>query len=273
MGLMDGKNVLVFGLANQKSIAWGITEALHREGATIGLSYAGEVLKKRVFPLAQSIGTDFVEQCDVTKDDELDAVFAKAKERFGWIDVLIHAVAFANQDDLKDKFVTTSRAGFHLSMDISVYSLVAMAQRVAPLMTNGGSIVTLTYYGSQKVFPHYNVMGVSKAALEATVRYLASDLGEQNIRVNAISAGAIKTLAAAGIAGFRDMLRFSEMAAPLKRNVTQEDVGNTALWLCSDLSTAVTGETIYVDAGLNVMGISLEMLNQKAPKQEGATEG
>jgi enoyl-[acyl-carrier protein] reductase I len=268
MGLMDGKTALVFGVANQRSIAWGITEALHREGATIGLSYALEVLEKRVMPLAESIGVDFVERCDVSKDDELDAVFAKAKARFGKIDVLIHAVAFANKEDLESEFVTTSRQGFHTALDISVYSLVAMAQRARPLMADGGSIMTMTYYGSEKVMPHYNVMGVAKAALEATVRYLASDLGPQNIRVNAISAGAIKTLAAAGISGFRDMLRFSETAAPLRRLVSTEDVGNAALFLCSDLGSAVTGEVLYVDAGLNIMGISLELFGEKAVKEQ-----
>ncbi len=266
MGLMDGKIALVFGVANQRSIAWGITEALHREGATIALSYAGEALKRRVEPLAASVGCDFVEPCDVAKDEDLDAVFDKVKARFGRIDVLIHAVAFANQEDLKDQFVTTSRGGFHLAMDISVYSLIAMAQRAAPLMSDlphGGSILTMTYYGAEKVMPHYNVMGVAKAALEASVRYLASDLGPKNIRVNAISAGAIKTLAAAGIAGFRDMLHFSAEVAPLRRNVSAEDVGNTALWLCSDLGSAITGETVYVDGGINIMGLSLEMMERK----------
>jgi enoyl-[acyl-carrier protein] reductase I len=263
MGLMDGKTALIFGVANKNSIAWGITQALHREGATIGLSYAGEVLTKRVVPLAESIGVKFVEQCDVSSDEELDMVFAKAKEQFGHIDVLVHAIAFANREDLDGQFVKTSRAGFHTAMDISVYSLVALAQRAKSLMPNGGSILCLTYRGSEKVMPNYNVMGVAKAALEATTRYLAADLGESNIRVNAISAGAIKTLSGAGIAGFRDMLRFSETAAPLKRLVTIEDVGNTALWLASDLSSAVTGEVIYVDAGLNIMGLSLEMLGQR----------
>src|SRR5260221_5981494 len=255
MGLMDGKTALIFGVANKNSIAWGIPEALNREGATIGLSYAGEILKKRVTPLAESIGVDFVEECDVTKDDDLDTVFAKAKERFGKIDVLVHAVAFANREDIDGTYVKTGRAGFHMAMDISVYSLVAMAQRAKDLMPDGGSILTLTYHGSQKVMPHYNVMGVAKAALEASVRYLASDLGPQAIRVNAISAGAIKTLAAAGIAGFRDMLRYSEFAAPLRRLVTPEDVGNMAAFLCSDMGSAVTGETIYVDAGINIMAV------------------
>jgi enoyl-[acyl-carrier protein] reductase I len=271
MGLMDGKVALIFGVANQRSIAWGITQALHGAGATIGLSYAGEMLKKRVTPLAESIGCDFVEECDVSKDEDLDTVFAKVKERFGKIDVLVHAVAFANKEDLESQFVTTSRAGFHLALDISCYSLVAMAQRAQPLMTNGGSILTMTYYGSEKVMPHYNVMGVAKAALEATVRYLASDLGEKNIRVNAISAGAIKTLAAAGIAGFRDMLHYSEAAAPLRRLVTTEDVGNTALYLCSDMSSAVTGETLYVDAGLNIMGLSLALLDAREARKEEST--
>ncbi len=270
MGLMDGKTALVFGVANQRSIAWGITEAFHREGATIGLSYAGEVLKKRVTPLAKSIGCDFVDQCDVTKDEELDATFARAKERFGKIDVLVHAVAFANREDLENQFVTTSRAGFHLAMDISAYSLVAMARRAQDLMPDGGSILTMTYYGSEKVMPHYNVMGVAKAALEASVRYLASDLGPRNIRVNAISAGAIKTLAAAGISGFRDMLRYSESAAPLRRNITTEDVGNAAVFLCSDMGNMITGETLYVDSGINIMGISLAVFDLL--KSSSATE-
>ncbi len=268
MGLMDGKTALIFGVANQRSIAWGITEALRREGATIALTYAMESLKRRVMPLAESVGATFVEQCDVTKDDELDAVFAKAKQQFGKIDVLVHAVAFANKEDLEGRFYTTSRAGFHLAMDISCYSLTAMAQRAVDVMPDGGSIMALTYYGSEKVMPHYNVMGVAKAALEASVRYLANDLGEKNIRVNAISAGAIKTLAAAGIAGFRDMLHFSEQAAPLRRLVTIEDVGNTALWLASDFSSAITGEVIYVDAGISVVGLPTFLL--EGTKEEEA---
>jgi enoyl-[acyl-carrier protein] reductase I len=271
MGLMAGKTALIFGVANNRSIAWGITEALHREGATIALSYANlEGIARRVTPLAQSVGATFVEPCDVAKDEELDALFAKAAERLGKIDVLVHAVAFANREDLDGQFANVSRSGFHTAMDISVYSLVAMAQRARRLMPDGGSILTMTYYGSEKVMPHYNVMGVAKAALEASVRYLAADLGELNIRVNAISAGAIKTLSAAGIAGFRDMLHFSESAAPLRRLVSTEDVGNAALWLASDLSTAVTGEVIYVDAGINIMGISLDMLKQPTQAQTKA---
>lgn len=267
MGLMTGKTVLVFGIANQRSIAWGITEALHREGATIGLSYAGEMLTKRVKPLAESINADFVEQCDVTKDEELDSVFEKVRQRFGKIDVLVHSVAFANREDIDGLFIKTGRAGFHLAMDISVYSLVAMAQRVQPLMSPGSSILTMTYYGAEKVMPHYNVMGVAKAALESSVRYLAYDLGAAGIRVNAISAGAIKTLASAGIAGLRDMLRVSELAAPLKRNVSIEDVGNAAVFLCSDLGSAVTGEVMYVDSGMNIMGLPIDAL--KAVQSQG----
>lgn len=262
MGLLTGKNAMVFGLANKNSIAWGIIEALHREGANIGISYAGEVLTKRVKPLAESINCDFVELCDVQDDAQIDATFEKVRDRFGTLDILIHSLAFADQKDLEGRYVTTTREGFRRSLDISAYSLVALAQRAAPLMPNGGSIVCMTYYGAEKVMPHYNVMGVAKAALEASTRYLAADLGAQNIRVNAISAGPIKTLAASGIAGFRSMLRFTEQASPLGRLVTPEDVGNTALWLCSELGTMITGETIYVDAGYHIMGLPMspEML-------------
>jgi enoyl-[acyl-carrier protein] reductase I len=203
MGLMSGKKALIFGVANERSIAWGITKAFHKEGASIGLSYAGEALKDRVTPLAGQVGCDFIEPCDVGKDDQLDALFAKAKSKFGTIDVLVHAIAFAKKEDLEGLFVTTSRDGFRTALEVSAYSLVALAQRARGLMPNGGSILTLTYYGAEKVIPHYNVMGVAKAALEASVRYLAYDLGKQKIRVNGISAGPIKTLAAAGVGGFR----------------------------------------------------------------------
>jgi enoyl-[acyl-carrier protein] reductase I len=257
MGLLAGKNALVFGVANKNSIAWGITQALHREGATVALSYAGEALERRVTPLAESIGVDFVEECDVTDDTALDRVFNKYQERFGTLDILIHSVAFAEREDLDGLFVDTSRAGFAKALDISCYSLVAMAHRAQHMMPNGGSMLTMTYYGAEKVMPHYNVMGVAKAALEASVRYLASDLGPRNIRVNAISAGAIKTLSAAGIAGFRKMANLSAEVAPLRRLVTQEDVGNTAVWLSSDWGASVTGETIYVDAGYNILGIPM----------------
>ncbi len=256
MGLMDGKVALVFGVANKNSIAWGITKALHDAGATIGLSYAGEVLEKRVRPLAEEIGCDFVEQCDVASDDEIDALFVKAKARFGKIDTLVHCVAFANRADMDGRFLDVTRDGFALALDISAYSLIALTRRAEPLMTDGGSIMSLTYYAAEKVMPRYHVMAVAKAALETITRYLANDLGPKNIRVNAISAGPIKTLAAAGVPGFRMMLKYSEKASPLRRLVSQDDVGNTALWLASDLSSAVTGEVIHVDAGYNILGLT-----------------
>ncbi|MFN2137197.1 MAG: enoyl-ACP reductase [Candidatus Promineifilaceae bacterium] len=255
MNLLVGKKALVFGLANKYSIAWGIIQALQREGAEIGISYGIPQLEKRVTPLAEELGISFVEKCDVTIEEELDQVFERAADHFGTIDILVHSVAYAPQDALTGRFVVTSREAFAVAMDISVYSLVALSRRALPLMPNGGSIVTLTYFGAEKVVPHYNVMGVAKAALEATVRYLAADLGPQNVRVNAISAGAIKTLSASGIAGFRKMLRYTEERAPLRRNVDQDEVGNTAVWLSSDWSGGVTGEVVHVDAGYNVLGM------------------
>lgn len=257
MGLMDGKVVLIFGIANKNSIAWGIAQRLHQEGATIAMSYAGEMLEKRVFPLAAEIGCDFVEQCDVTQDDQIDAVFEKAAARFGRIDTLVHCVAFANRDDLGGRFIDVSREGFMLAMNISAYSLLAMAKRAAPLMAEGGSIVSLTYYASEKVMPGYHVMAIAKAALETITRYLAADLGPRGIRVNAISAGPIKTLAAAGVPGFRMMLKYSEKAAPLRKLVSQEDVGNAALFLASDQGASITGEILHVDAGYNILGMTL----------------
>ena len=255
MGLLDGKNALIFGVANERSIAWGVTKALHEQGAKIGLSYAGEVLEKRVRPLAAQIGCSFVEACDVTKDADIATVVQKAKKAFGEIDILVHAIAFANRGELTGPYYNTSRAGFHLAMDVSVYSFTALAQAFQPLLRPGASLMTMTYYGSQKAVPSYNVMGVAKAALEASVRYLARDLGPQKIRVNAISAGPIRTLAAAGVSGFKGMLtRFAEVA-PLRENVTIEDVGNAALFLASDLSTRITGEVLYVDSGFNIIGI------------------
>src|SRR5688572_8161347 len=253
--LFKDKRVAVFGVANERSIAWGIAEAMHKQGARLAFSYAGEVLEKRVRPLAESVNADLVISCDVTNDDQVANAFREIEAKWGGIDVLIHAIAFANREDLEGRFVDTSRKGFGLALDISAYSLVALARAAAPLMTNGGAIVTLTYYGAEKVVPSYNVMGVAKAALEASVRYLAADLGPDNIRVNAISAGPIKTLAASGIKGFKGMLHIVEERAPLRRNVTQEDVGASALFLCSDLGAAVTGETLYVDAGYNILGM------------------
>ncbi|MCL4803377.1 MAG: enoyl-ACP reductase [Anaerolineae bacterium] len=255
MSLLAGKKALVFGVANKYSIAWAIAEMFKQEGADVGLSYAIPQLEKRVQPLAEELGVTFVEKCDVTSDDEIDAVFEKAGAHFSEIDILVHAIAFAPSNELEGRFYNTSREGFRVAMDISAYSYVALAQRALNLMPNGGSMVTMTYYGAEKVVPHYNVMGVAKAALEASTRYLAADLGPHNIRVNAISAGPIKTLAAAGIAGFRKMLGYVGERAPLRRNIDQEEVAKTALWLCSDLGSGVTGEIVYVDAGYHILGM------------------
>lgn len=255
MGLMDGKVAIVFGVANKNSIAWGITRRFHEEGATIGLSYAGEALKKRVLPLAEEIGCDFVEECDVTDDEALDRTFERIRERFGRIDTLVHSIAFANREDLGGRFVNISREGFKTALDISAYSLIAMARRAEPLMTEGGSMLSLTYYAAEKVMPKYHVMAIAKAALETITRYLANDLGPKGIRVNAISAGPIKTLAASAVRGLKGMMSSFEERAPLRRNVTQQDVANAALFLCSSLGAGVTGEVIYVDAGFNIMGM------------------
>src|SRR5574341_1207973 len=257
MGLLTGKKALVFGIANKYSIAWGIAEALHNEGATMAFSYGIPELEKRVKPLAESVGVTFVEECNVNNDDALDKVFAKYQEQYGNVDILVHAVAYAERADLENRYVDTSRSGFKTALETSAYSLVALAQRAEPMMPNGGSILTLTYYGGVAVIPHYNVMGVAKAALESCVRYLAHDLGPHGIRVNAISAGPIKTLAASGVAGFRKMLHYHEEVSPLRRAVTQEDVGKTAIWLCSDWASAVTGEIVYVDAGWNILGMTV----------------
>ena len=257
MGLFEGKTALVFGVANHRSIAWGIAQALHREGCELAFSYGIPQLEKRVRPLAESVNAKVVEECNVADDAAIERVFAKVKDTYGTIDVLVHAIAYAEREDLDGRFVDTSREGFKTALDISAYSLVALTRAAVPLMPDGGSVLTMTYYGSEKVAPHYNVMGVAKAALEASVRYLAHDLGTQGIRVNAISAGPIKTLAAAGVAGFRKMLSFSEKTSPLRMLVTPEDVGNAALWLLSDWSRAVTGEVVYVDAGWNIMGLTV----------------
>jgi enoyl-[acyl-carrier protein] reductase I len=253
--LLEGKKALVFGVANDHSIAWGIARALHGEGAETGFSYAAASLERRVRPLAEGLGSTFVEECDVGSDGAIERLFERAKGHFGTLDILVHAIAFANREELAGRFVDVSRAGFALAQDISVYSLVALSRAALPLMNEGGSIITLTYHGSEKVFPRYNVMGVAKAALEATVRYLASDLGNEGIRVNAISAGPIRTLAASGISGFRDMQKHFTHVAPLHRPVTIDDVGNLAAFLCSDRAAAITGETVYVDSGYNIMGM------------------
>jgi len=257
MGLLTGKTALIFGVANKNSIAWGITKAFHEAGATIALSYAGEALKKRVLPLAEEVRATFVEECDVRDDAALDATFAKFAEQYGKLDVLVHSIAFANRDDLGGRFIDISREGFGLALDISAYSLIALAKRAAPLMSQGGSIMSMTYYASEKVMPDYNVMSIAKAALESITRYLAVDLGEQRIRVNAISAGPIKTLAAAGIPGFRNLLRHFDKVAPLGELVTIEQVGQAALFLASDMSQMVTGEVLHVDAGYHTLGLTV----------------
>ena len=255
MQLLEGKTALIFGVANARSIAWGITQAFHAQGARIGLSYAGEALEKRVLPLAESIDCSFVEPCDVSDDAQIEAVAAKARQAFGEIDILVHAIAFANRDELSGPYYRTSRAGFHLAMDISVYSFTALANAFQPMLRPGGALLTLTYYGAEKVVPNYNVMGVAKAALEATVRYMAYDFGQQQVRVNAISAGPIRTLAAAGVSGFKDMYRHFADLAPLHQNITIEDVGATAVALCSELAPKTTGQVVYVDSGYNILGI------------------
>ncbi len=255
MSLLSGKKALIFGVANDHSIAWGIAQAFHDQGAEVGFSSLESLIEKRVQPLADRIGAKFVEPGDVQKDEDIDRVFARWKKEYGTLDILVHALAFAKREDLEGRFMDTSRDGFTLALDVSAYSFVAMAQRAAPLMADGGSMMTLSYYGAEKVVANYNVMGVAKAALEASVRYLAEDLGKDGIRVNAISAGPIRTLAAQGVANFRLMYNSSRGIAPLRRNVTIEDVGGTAVYLASDLSAGVTGETVYVDAGFNILGV------------------
>ncbi|WP_068318333.1 enoyl-ACP reductase FabI [Polycladidibacter hongkongensis] len=254
-GLMAGKRGLIMGLANNRSIAWGIAKALHDAGAEIALTYQGEALKKRVQPLADQLNAHVVGDCDVTDYASIDAVFDNLKEMWGKIDFVVHAVAFADKNELTGKYLDTSVENFNKSMEISVYSLAAVAKRAEPLMSEGGSILTLTYYGAEKVMPNYNVMGVAKAALEASVKYLAVDLGPQKVRVNALSAGPIKTLAASGIGDFRYILKWNEYNAPLRSIVTIDEVGDSALYLLSDLSRAVTGETLHVDSGYHVVGM------------------
>lgn len=254
MNLLEGKTALVFGVANERSIAWGITKALHEQGARLGLSYAGGVLERRVVPLAESIGCKFVEVCDITQDDQIKRTAERAQAEFGGVDILVHAVAHANLEDLSGPYYKTSRAGFHLALDISAYSFVALAQAFQPIMKPGGSLLTLTYYGSEKVMPSYNVMGVAKAALEASVRYLAYDFGPQGVRVNAISAGPVRTLAAAGVAGFKSSYRHFSEVSPLRQNITSDDLGGVAVFLASNLATKITGEVLYVDSGYNILG-------------------
>jgi len=253
--LMTDKKGLVMGVANDRSIAWGIAKAVHAQGADLAFTYQGEALKKRVEPLAGSVDSDFVLPCDVTDAASMDAVFAAIKDRWGKLDFLVHAIAFSDKEELKGQYIETSPENFASTMNISCYSFTALAQRARPLMTDGGNLVTLTYFGAERVMPHYNVMGVAKAALETSVRYLAEDMGKDNIRVNAISAGPMKTLAASGIGDFRYILKWNEYNSPLRRNVTQDDIGGAGVYLLSDLSSGVTGETHHVDCGYNIVGM------------------
>ncbi|BCG46658.1 Enoyl-[acyl-carrier-protein] reductase [NADH] [Citrifermentans bremense] len=256
MGLLEGKKALIFGVANDKSIAWAVAEAFRREGAEIALAYAGESVAKRVIPLGESIGASMFLPCDVRSDEDIARLFADVAKQWGGLDILVHSVAFANKDELKGSFLNTTREGFATALDISAYSLIALAKEAAPLMQGrGGSIIAMTYYGAQKVFPNYNVMGVAKAALEASVRYLAEAMGPEGTRVNAISAGPLRTLASAGIGGFGQIAGHVAGKAPLRRNITQEDVANSALYLAGPLAAGVTGEIHFVDSGYNIIGL------------------
>ena len=257
-GLMAGKRGLIMGLANDRSLAWGISKSLAAHGAELAFSYQGEALERRVRPLAEEVGSDFLVDCDVGDMANLDRAFEAIKERWETIDFLVHAIGFSDKTELRGKFVDTSLENFLLTMNISVYSFVAVTRRARAMMPDGGSILTLSYYGAEKVVPHYNVMGLAKAALESSVKYLAMDLGPEKIRVNAISAGPIKTLAASGIGDFRYILKWNELNSPMRRNVTIEDVGGAALYLLSDLASGVTGEIHHVDAGYNVIGMKAE---------------
>jgi len=253
--LMAGKRGLIMGVANDKSLAWGIAQYLNAQGAELGFTFQGEALEKRVRPLAESVGAKLVLPCDVTDMASIDKLFADVEKEWGGIDFLVHAIAFSDKNELKGRYVDTTLENFQMTMNISCYSFTALAKRAAALMKNGGSMVTLTYYGAERVVPHYNVMGVAKAALEASVRYLAMDLGSDDIRVNAISAGPVKTLAASGIGDFRYILKWNEYNSPLKRNTTIEDVGGAALYLLSQLGQGTTGEVLHVDSGYHVVGM------------------
>ena len=255
MGLLEGKRALIFGLANDHSIAWGIAQALHREGAIVGFSSVESLMERRVKPLAAKLDSPFVEPCNVQDDGDITRVFSKWQEQFGELDILIHAVAFAKKEELSGEFINTSRDGFLLAQDVSAYSLVALAREARPLMNDGGTILTLSYYGAEKAVANYNVMGVAKASLEACVRYLAVDLGKDGIRVNAISAGPVRTLSAAGVSGFKKMHKLFEQISPMRRPLSIDDLGNSAVYLCSDMSRGTTGEIHYVDGGYNIIGV------------------
>lgn len=256
--LFEGKRVLVFGVANERSLAWGISRAMRERGARLGFTYLNESLERRVRPLAERVGADLVLPCDATEASQIENVFAEVEREWGGLDVLIHSIAFADRGDLAGRFVDTSRDGFLMALEVSAYTLVSLTRAAAPMLSeSNGNVITMTYYGAEKAVPGYNVMGVAKAALEACVRYLAADLGPDGVRVNAISAGPVKTLAAAGIHGFRDMLKFAEAKAPLRRNVTQDEIAGAALFLCSELGSGVTGEVLHVDAGYGTLGMYL----------------
>jgi enoyl-[acyl-carrier protein] reductase I len=274
-GMMKGKRGLIMGVANDRSISWGIAKACADAGAELAFTYQGEALERRVKPLAESVGSSMLMECDVTNDASVDAAFDRIKDEWGSIDFVVHGIAFSDKNELDGLYLDTTRGNFLKTMDISVYSFTSVAQRAVPLMNEGGSLLTLSYYGAEQVMPHYNVMGVAKAALEASVRYLAADLGRNDIRVNAISAGPIKTLAASGIGDFRFILKWNELNAPLKRNVTTGDVGKSGLYLLSDLGSGVTGEVLHVDSGYHTVGMvavdaaaeTAELLAQMAPKK------
>tara|TARA_X000001036_G_scaffold340028_1_gene319206 strand:- start:21 stop:836 length:816 start_codon:yes stop_codon:yes gene_type:complete len=258
MALMSGKKGLIMGVANDRSIAWGIAQACNQQGAELAFTYQGEALKKRVKPLAETVGSNIFLECDVSDSTSVKKAFAELKESWATLDFIVHAIGFSDKNELRGRYLDTSKDNFLTTMDISVYSFTAVTQEAEKLMSNGGSVLTLTYYGAEKVLPHYNVMGVAKAALEASVRYMAMDLGKKNIRVNAISAGTVKTLAASGIGDFRYIMKWNELNSPLRRNVTQTEVGNAAMFLLSDLSSGITGENMHVDAGYNIVGMKAE---------------
>ena len=253
--LMKDKKALIFGVANERSIAYGIAKQFKEQGARLAFSYANDAVKKRIDPISEELGGEFVLQCDVQDDEAVATAAAAVKEQWGEFDVIVHSIAYADRNDLAGRYIDTSRAGFALALDVSAYSLVTLCKAFEPMLSENATVVTMTYYGAEKVITNYNVMGVAKAALEASVRYLSMDLGAKGVRINAISAGPLKTLASSGISGFKTILKTIEERSPLRRNITTEDVGKTALWLCSDLSSGVTGEVVYVDSGYNVMGI------------------
>jgi enoyl-[acyl-carrier protein] reductase I len=255
MKLLEGKKGLICGVANSYSIGWAIAQAAHEAGATLGFTYLNEAIEKRLRPLAESLGSDLILPCDVASDSQIDDLFRSVESRWGSLDFLVHSIAFARREDLEGEYLATSREGFRIALEISAYSLVSLARGAAPLMKEGGSLLTLTYYGSEKVIRNYNVMGVAKAALEASVRYLAADLGPRRVRVNALSAGAIKTLSAKGIRGFNDMLTVYAEKSPLRRNVDPSEVGRSAVFLLSDWASGITGEVLYVDSGYHILGL------------------